>query len=138
MGPFYTLNSTDRCIMYSVHTPRSYSLYLLIYRTVTVVNSSIWLNVEANIGILSACLPTLQPLFRKHIVSAIRLRFSKHSSNRYGTGSQRLSDVERKPRSGVNGAKTLTRERSMGPGITLLCWRKRARPMRCPTVAWRR
>ena len=60
----------------------------------SIVNASLWFNVEVNVGIVSACLPTLHPLFRRHLASAFRAAFSKSGSLRDGTGSQRLTDEE--------------------------------------------
>ncbi|KAI4283843.1 MAG: hypothetical protein L6R38_001890 [Xanthoria sp. 2 TBL-2021] len=62
----------------------------------TTVSSGIWLNVEISIGILSASLPSMRPLFSRAIPSQIRSRFSKSRH----TGTQRLQDVE-----GVNSGK---------------------------------
>ncbi len=57
------------------------------------------MSVENNVGIVSVCLPLLRPLFKKTYASAIRQRFTKPRSSRYGGGSQRLPDSEKGPQS---------------------------------------
>lgn len=69
----------------------------------TVVNAGIWLSVECNIGILSASLPVLRPLFSKHFPSSFRSRLTRSRPSRYGTGSQRLPDAEKGNRSSTLG-----------------------------------
>ncbi|KAL9585101.1 MAG: hypothetical protein Q9212_001727 [Teloschistes hypoglaucus] len=55
----------------------------------SVVNAGIWLNVEIAIGILSASLPLMRPLFNRAFPSQVRSRFSR---SRNTHGSQRLTD----------------------------------------------
>ncbi|CAF9915440.1 MAG: hypothetical protein HETSPECPRED_002489 [Heterodermia speciosa] len=69
----------------------------------TVINAGIWLNVECNIGIISASLPTLRPFFSKIFSSVTLSKLSWSRTTRYGTGSQRLPDGEKKPRSSTLG-----------------------------------
>lgn len=54
-----------------------------------MVNAGIWLNVEIAIGILSASLPLMRPLFSRAFPSQVRSRFSR---SRNTHGSQRLTD----------------------------------------------
>ena len=65
--------------------------------TYTFVNLGIWLNVECNVGIISACLPILPPLL-KHMTPLLKklshsVFSSKGSSNSHGrlmsAGSER-------------------------------------------------
>ena len=72
----------------------------------TVVNAGIWLNIECNIGIVSACLPVLRPLFSKTFGTTIRSKFYPSRGSRYGTGSQRLPDGEKGVPSNTAGAGT--------------------------------
>lgn len=63
----------------------------------TIVNAGIWINVECNIGIVSACLPIMGPLL-KHIPSlprSISSRFSALFSSKRSntTTSNKGSDV---------------------------------------------
>lgn len=60
------------------------------YDADTVVNAGIWLNVEIAIGILSASLPLMRPLFTRAFPSQIRSRFSR---SRNASGSRRLTDA---------------------------------------------
>lgn len=61
----------------------------------TVVTAGIWINVECNIGIVSACLPVMRPLLNTAIPKLIRSRFYRsHSSRTGGKGSHRLADEE--------------------------------------------
>ena len=57
----------------------------------SILNSSIWLNCECNIGILSASLPMLRPLLSNNLTRSLRSRFSGSRSN---AGSRRLQDLE--------------------------------------------
>ncbi|KAL8774200.1 MAG: hypothetical protein Q9194_004095 [Teloschistes cf. exilis] len=59
------------------------------YDADSVVNAGIWLNVEIAIGILSASLPLMRPLFSRAFPSQVRSRFSR---SRNTHGSQRLTD----------------------------------------------
>ena len=63
--------------------------------TDSIINPGIWLNVEANIGIISVSLPMLRPIFSKAIPTTLRSKFSRSRTPRYATGSQRLRDVEK-------------------------------------------
>ena len=57
--------------------------------------AGLWILVECNIGIVSACLPVMGPLLKMHFVSKLSSGFSSlHKSNR---GSSRLSDEEQPP-----------------------------------------
>ena len=87
----------------------------------TVVNSGIWLNVECNIGILSASLPLLRPLFSKTFPS-IRSKFSRSSNVRYGTGSRRLPDNEKNPRSSTLGSSQASGGIYQGTGKGQKAW----------------
>ena len=61
----------------------------------TIVTAGIWINVECNIGIVSACLPVMRPLLNTAIPKLIRSRFYRsHSSRTGGKGSHRLADEE--------------------------------------------
>ena len=54
--------------------------------------AGLWILVECNIGIVSACLPTMRPLFNTPFAAKLTSRFS---STRIGSkGSGRLSDEE--------------------------------------------
>ncbi|KAI4261903.1 MAG: hypothetical protein L6R42_002910, partial [Xanthoria sp. 1 TBL-2021] len=75
----------------------------------TTVSSGIWLNVELSIGILSASLPLMRPLFSRAIPSQIRPHFSKSRH----TGSQRLQDVE-----GANSGKISGSRGSHSKGLS--------------------
>ena len=46
----------------------------------TIVPAGIWITLETHMGIVCACLPTLQPLFRT-VSADLRTRFSRLSSN---------------------------------------------------------
>ena len=80
----------------------------------SVVNSGLWLNVECNIGIVSACLPILRPLFSKTFPGAVRSKLSRSRPSGYGSGSQRLPDVEKGVRSSTLGGST---DPSGGSGV---------------------
>ncbi|KAL8787211.1 MAG: hypothetical protein Q9213_002322 [Squamulea squamosa] len=56
----------------------------------STVNTGVWLNVEIAIGILSASLPLMRPLFSRAFPSQLRSRWSRSRTN----GSQRLKDLE--------------------------------------------
>lgn len=57
--------------------------------------AGLWILVECNIGIVSACLPVMGPLLKMHFVGKLSSGFSSlRKSNR---GSSRLSDEERLP-----------------------------------------
>ena len=71
-----------------------------------MVNSGIWLNVECNIGIVSACLPILRPLFSKTFPGSVRSKLYRSRLSGYGTGSQRLPDVEKGDRLSTLGGST--------------------------------
>ena len=68
--------------------------------TDSAINSAIWLDVEVDIGILSASLPMLRPLFSKAFPSGFRSRFSRSRNVRYGIGSERLEDLEKEENTG--------------------------------------
>ena len=59
------------------------------------MNSGLWLNVECNIGIVSACLPILRPLFSKTFPGTVRSKLYRSRPSGYANGSQRLPDVEK-------------------------------------------
>ncbi|KAL8719872.1 MAG: hypothetical protein Q9181_008000 [Wetmoreana brouardii] len=61
----------------------------IIFLLDTIVNAGIWLNVEISIGILSASLPLLRPLFTRAFRSQIHSRITRSRN----TGSQRLHDT---------------------------------------------
>ncbi|KAL8689678.1 MAG: hypothetical protein Q9218_004708 [Villophora microphyllina] len=57
----------------------------------SAVNAGVWLNVEIAIGILSASLPLMRPLFTRAFPSQILSRFSKSHPT---SGSHRLPDAD--------------------------------------------
>ncbi|KAL8767561.1 MAG: hypothetical protein Q9209_005978 [Squamulea sp. 1 TL-2023] len=68
----------------------------------SVVSPGIWLNVEIAIGILSASLPLMRPLFSRAFPSQVLSRWSRSRTN----GSQRLRDLEASGKiSGSNSGK---------------------------------
>ncbi|KAL8679787.1 MAG: hypothetical protein Q9186_003952 [Xanthomendoza sp. 1 TL-2023] len=69
----------------------------------TIVNSAIWLNVEIAIGILSASLPLMRPLFSRAFPSQIRSRWTKSRT----TGSQRLQDLEASGGGKASGSRSV-------------------------------
>lgn len=58
----------------------------------TSVAAGLWILVECNIGIVSACLPTMRPLFNTPFAAKVASRFS--STGKSSKGSGRLSDEE--------------------------------------------
>ena len=70
----------------------SNSLKLLIENLVgTIVNAGIWINVECNIGIVSACLPIMRPIFSFCFGESLRSRISRSRSSQ-NKGSQKFSE----------------------------------------------
>ena len=68
----------------------------------TAIDLGLWLGVEQDIGILSACLPTMRPLFRKTFISRLRSIFAYLG----GHGESESSGIsERFPDSGHGGSK---------------------------------
>ena len=58
------------------------------------MDAAIWLSVEEDIGILSACLPTMGPLLHRAFSSSLRSYFSRLRNKRYSAGAERLPDHE--------------------------------------------
>ncbi|CAO1599700.1 hypothetical protein XANCAGTX0491_003416 [Xanthoria calcicola] len=79
--------------------------------TDSVTSSGIWLNVELSIGIVSACLPLLRPLFSRALSSQLRSRFSKSR-----TGSHRLQDLEASNGNGHSNGKNVSSGSGAGGG----------------------
>ena len=77
--------------------------------TDSAIDAGIWLDVEVDIGILSASLPMLRPLFTKVFPSGFRSRFSRSRNVRYGTGSQRLRDLEKDDNTGRSSTRVDSR-----------------------------
>lgn len=57
----------------------------------TLVNVAIWINIESNIGIVSACIPAMRPLFNVPFFANARSRFRRSLASRhFGESSQNL------------------------------------------------
>ncbi|KAI4224119.1 MAG: hypothetical protein L6R36_004904 [Xanthoria steineri] len=94
-------------LLWGLQMPRRKKLAI----TDSVTSSGIWLNVELSIGIVSACLPLLRPLFSRVLSSQLRSRFSKSR-----TGSHRLQDLEASNGNGHSHGKNVSNGGSGGGG----------------------
>ena len=56
----------------------------------TIVDAGIWINVECNIGIVSACLPIMRPLLNR-VPKSFTSRFSESFSNPFSWRSSKLT-----------------------------------------------
>ena len=88
----------------------------------TIAGSGIWVNIEANVGIASVCLPVMRPLFNALHISNLRSSFSSSRGKRMSTitnlglesgvsGASKYSCLDEKQRQRISYTSISTAER---------------------------